>query len=198
MSSKKVVCYSLDGCQSRRVTNLALLQVEPPEAGVWLNLRDGSALRTFSSELLVKHSCRATGDGVDWKAPSKAGAAQTIIKWENADYDALNMRDRRNVSDAIKAQLSPSQKTMMHSLALSRGSLIATIIWKHDIGLFELQILDAEIRESLDFATVSRSSEAALGVPTMTSVVNDDDPVETSPDGVQTLLPSFDDVRRVS
>ena len=198
MSSKNVVCYSLDGCQSRRVTNLALLQVEPPEVGVWLNLRDGSSLRTFSSELLVKHNCRATGEGVDWKNTSKAGAAQTIVKWEHADYDALNMRDRRNVSDAIKTQLSPSQKTMMHSLVLSRGSLVATFVWKHDIRLFELQILHAELRESLDLAVVSQVSGAALGVATMTSMVSSDEPVATSPADVRTQPPTFDDVRRAS
>ena len=198
MSSRKVVCYSLDSCQSRQVTNLALLQIKPPEVGMWLNLRNGTALRTFSSKLLVKYSCKATGESVDWARTSKAGAAQTTIQWKHADYDALSMIDRRNISDAIKAQLSPSQKMMMHSLALSRGSLIATLIWKQNVRLFELQILDAEIRESLDFTVVSKSSSAALGVPSMTSVISDDEPTVTSPVGVHTLSPTFDDVQRAS
>ena len=196
MSSRKVVCYSLNGCQGRRITNLALLEVDQsPDAGVWLNLQNGSSLRTFSSELLCKYNCRATGERVNWADVSDAGKAKTIIKWDNVDYDTISMDIRRNISDNIKAQLSPSQRNMLHSLVLSRGSLLATMVWKTDVRRFELQILDTEIRDSLDFAAIS---DASLGRPTMTSVISDDEPVATSPTGAQTEAPNFDNTQRVS
>ena len=87
---------------------------------------------------------------------------------------------------------------MMHSLVLSRGSIVATVVWKQDVRHFELQILDAEIRESLDFTAISRLSGTALGVPSVASTMSGNNIVGTVPAGVHTVSPTFNDVQRAS